>query len=55
MNNFKNKNLNIIITGGGGFIDSSLIRLLLSSKNLNILNINKITYDFNLNSRNNMA
>lgn len=43
-----------MITGGAGFIGSALIRFLVQNKNLNILNIDKLTYAGNLRSLSNV-
>ncbi len=42
--------MNIIVTGGAGFIGSALIRYLISNTDHKILNIDKLTYAGNLNS-----
>ena len=42
--------MNIIVTGGAGFIGSALIRFLIKNTNHNILNIDKLTYAANVNS-----
>ena len=44
------KNLNIIVTGGAGFIGSALIRWLLTNTKHKIINIDKLTYAGNLDS-----
>jgi len=41
--------MKIIVTGGCGFIGSSFIRLLIKKKNIQILNIDKLTYAANKN------
>jgi len=40
--------INYLITGGAGFIGSELIRVLIQNPNINILNIDKLTYAGNL-------
>ncbi len=42
-------NLNILITGGAGFIGSCLVRRLLSSTNAKIFNLDKLSYASDLN------
>ena len=42
--------LRILITGGAGFIGSAVVRHLLENSNLNIVNIDKLTYAGNLES-----
>ena len=42
--------MKILITGGAGFIGSSLIRFLVDEKNIKVLNIDKLTYAGNLES-----
>jgi len=42
--------MNIIVTGGAGFIGSALIRYLINNTDHKILNIDKLTYAGNLNS-----
>ncbi|MFT6904628.1 MAG: dTDP-glucose 4,6-dehydratase [Oleiphilaceae bacterium] len=42
--------MNILITGGAGFIGSAVIRHLISHTEHNVLNIDKLTYAGNLNS-----
>lgn len=44
--------MNIIVTGGAGFIGSALIRYLINNTDHKILNIDKLTYAGNLNSLN---
>ena len=39
-----------MITGGAGFIGSSLVRFLADEKNIKVLNIDKLTYAGNLES-----
>ena len=43
-------NKNILVTGGAGFIGSSVIRYLINETNNNVLNIDKLTYAGNLES-----
>jgi dTDP-glucose 4,6-dehydratase len=45
----------IIVTGGAGFIGSTLIRYIAKNLNENILNLDKLTYAGNLNSLNDIA
>ena len=40
----------IFITGGAGFIGSAVIRRILKTTNLYVVNIDKLTYAGNLNS-----
>ena len=40
----------ILITGGAGFIGSALIRHIIGSSNLKVVNIDKLTYAGNLNN-----
>lgn len=40
----------IMVTGGAGFIGSAVCRLLASRSNINVLNVDKLTYAGNLNS-----
>jgi dTDP-glucose 4,6-dehydratase len=42
--------VNFIITGGAGFIGSSLIRFIINNTNHNIVNVDKLTYAGNLES-----
>ena len=42
--------MNIIVTGGAGFIGANLIRRLLEDQSLFILNIDSLTYAANLNA-----
>ena len=45
---------NILITGGAGFIGSELVRYLIK-KNLNVINIDKLTYSGNLDNLANVS
>ena len=36
--------MNILVTGGYGFIGSNFILKLIKSKNINIINLDKLTY-----------
>jgi dTDP-glucose 4,6-dehydratase len=42
--------MNILVTGGAGFIGSNFIRYMLSKYNYNIINLDKLTYAGNLNN-----
>ena len=42
--------MNIIVTGGAGFIGSALIRFLIDSTSHNLMNVDKLTYAGNLDS-----
>ena len=42
--------MNILITGGAGFIGSAVIRHIISNTPHNILNVDKLTYAGNLDS-----
>jgi len=42
--------MNILVTGGAGFIGSALIRYLIAETNHHVLNLDKLTYAGNLNS-----
>ena len=42
--------MKILVTGGAGFIGSAVIRYLISKKNIQVLNIDKLTYAGNLES-----
>ena len=42
--------MNILVTGGAGFIGSAVIRYLINETNSNVLNIDKLTYAGNLES-----
>ncbi len=43
-------NLNILITGGAGFIGSALVREIINNSEHNVLNVDKLTYAGNLES-----
>lgn len=47
--------MNIIITGGAGFIGSALVRFLVQQENTTVLNIDKLTYAGNLSSLQDVA
>lgn len=47
--------MNIIVTGGAGFIGSALIRYLINETNHSVLNIDKLTYAGNLESLTSVA
>ena len=47
--------MNIIVTGGAGFIGSELVRYLINETDHNVLNIDKLTYAGNLNSLNSVC
>ena len=49
-----NKYMNIIVTGGLGFIGSTLIRSLLKNKKFNIFNIDKISKVSELSQQNSL-
>ena len=42
--------MNILVTGGAGFIGSNLIRFLINETNSNVINIDSLTYAGNLES-----
>ena len=42
--------MRILITGGAGFIGSALIRKIIAESNFSILNIDKLTYAYNINA-----
>ncbi|MBD3728027.1 MAG: GDP-mannose 4,6-dehydratase, partial [Moraxella osloensis] len=42
--------MNILVTGGAGFIGSAVIRYLINETNNNVLNVDKLTYAGNLES-----
>lgn len=47
--------MNIIVTGGAGFIGSAVIRYLISNTECNVLNIDSLTYAGNLDSLNTVS
>ena len=42
--------MNILVTGGAGFIGSGVVRFLISSTNHKVLNVDKLTHAGNLDS-----
>ena len=42
--------MKILVTGGAGFIGSSVIRHLINDRNLSVVNVDKLTYAGNLDS-----
>lgn len=48
--NTQNKTLNILVTGGAGFIGSAVVRHIISDTNHSVVNVDKLTYAGNLES-----
>lgn len=42
--------MKIVVTGGAGFIGSSLVKMIINSTNYDVLNIDKLTYAGHLES-----
>ena len=42
--------MNVLITGGAGFIGSAVVRYILSHTDFNVINVDKLTYAGNLSS-----
>ena len=47
--------MKIIVTGGAGFIGSALVRMMINETNLEVLNIDKLTYAGHLESLDSIA
>ena len=49
-NNTKDASLNVLVTGGAGFIGSALVRYLINHSSYHVINLDKLTYAANLKS-----